>query len=284
MENHKIINASFKYRNLSNLLFKSIVFGLSSLTLIPLVAIFSYMIYKGLSAWNIDLFTQLPQPVGSAHSGISNAILGSLQIISIASLIAIPLGIAIGIYLYEFKKDRLNMWVRLSMNILQGVPSIIIGIVSYVWIVLPLNSFSALSGGIALSIMMLPVIARSTEETMALVPNTYKEASLALGVPYFKTIRKVILKCAKNGINTGIILSLARITGETAPLLFTAFGNQFMSLNPFKPINAIPLVIFNYATSPYKEWQDIAWGAALLLILFIFILSIGAKILGKKHE
>ena len=285
MENNKELSLNnLRYRKTCNALCNGTIYFLSSLSLLPLICIFSYIIYNGFKAWNIDLFTQLPKPVGSDHSGISNAIIGSAEIIAIACVIAIPLGIIIGIYLYEFKKDRLSTYVRLCMDVLQGIPSIVIGIVAYVWIVLPLNSFSSLSGGLALAMMMLPVIARSTEETMNLVPQTYKEAALALGVPYFKTIRKVVLKSARSGISSGIILSIARISGETAPLLFTAFGNQFMSINPLKPINALPLVIFNYATSPFTEWQNIAWGAALFLILFIFILSIGTKLINRHYD
>ncbi|MEK9656851.1 MAG: phosphate ABC transporter permease PstA [bacterium] len=271
-------------RKAFDLCFVGLVYLFSSLIFLPLIAIFVYMVMKGLPALSFDLLTHLPRPVGSEYSGISNAIVGSLILIAIASLIAVPLGILIGIHLYEYKQARMTDILRLCMDVLQGVPSIIVGIVVYVWVVLPLNSFSALSGGIALALMMLPVIARSTEETMNLILPTYKEAALALGVPYYTAVFKVVLRSAGSGVLTGIVLSVARIAGETAPLLFTAFGNQFMSYNVFKPILALPLLIFNYATSPYEEWQAIAWGAALLLILFIFMLSIGVKLLSYEKK
>jgi phosphate transport system permease protein len=187
-------------------------------------------------------------------------------------------GIFAGIYLSQQKAGKFPYLTRLSVEILQGIPSIVIGIIGYLWVVVPFASFSALSGGIALAIMMLPVIVISTEETLKLIPDTLKEASLALGVPYYRTILKVILPSGLSGIVTGIILGISRIAGETAPLLFTAFGSPFMSLNVFKPMNSLPLIIFNYAASPYPEWHALAWGASLVLIVFVFSLNVISKV------
>ena len=170
------------------------------------------------------------------------------------------------------------------MEILQGIPSIVIGIIAYAWIVITLGTFSAFSGGIALSIMMLPVIVRATEETLKLIPDTLKEASLSLGVPYYRTILKVILPAGASGIATGVLISVARIAGETAPLLFTAFGNPFMEMNVLKPVNSLPLLIFNYATSPYPEWHALAWGASFVLVFFVLALNFFAKVVTRKWK
>ena len=172
--------------------------------------------------------------------------------------------------------------VRICVEILQGIPSIVIGITAYLWIVVPLGGFSALSGGIALALMMLPMIVRSTEETLKLIPHSLKEASLGLGVPYYRTMIKIIVPAGFNGILTGILLGVARVAGETAPLLFTAFGNPFMNLNVAQPVNSLPLIIYNYATSPYADWQQIAWGASLVLLLFVLCLSILTRTLIKR--
>jgi phosphate transport system permease protein len=222
--------------------------------------------------------------MGEAGGGISNALAGSGILVLIASLISIPLGILAGIYLSEYRKVRFAYFSRLSVEILQGIPSIVIGIIAYIWIVLPMGSFSALSGGVALGIMMLPVIVMSTEETLKLIPDPLKEASLALGVPYPRTILKVILPAGLSGIGTGVILGIARIGGETAPLLFTAFGSPFMGLDIFKPVNSLPLLIFNYATSPYPEWHTLAWGASFVLVVFILSLNILAKMVTRKWK
>jgi len=206
------------------------------------------------------------------------------MLIVIACSIAIPLGAFAGIYLSERKERKLAYLVSLSVEILQGIPSIVIGIIAYAWIVITLGTFSALSGGIALSIMMLPVIVRATEETLKLIPDTLKEASLSLGVPYYRTILKVILPAGASGIATGVLISVARVAGETAPLLFTAFGNPFMEMNILKPVNSLPLLIFNYATSPYPEWHALAWGASFVLVFFVLALNFFTKIITRKWK
>jgi len=216
--------------------------------------------------------------------GISNALVGTLMLIAISCSVSIPFGVFAGIYLSERKEGKLSFLVRLSAEILQGIPSIVIGIIVYAWVVISMGTFSALSGGIALGIMMLPVIVSATEETLKLIPDTLKEASLSLGVPYSRTILKVILPAGMSGIVTGILLSVARIAGETAPLLFTAFGNPFMEVNIFKPINSLPLLIFNYATSPYPEWHALAWGASFVLVVFVLLLNVTTKVVTKRWK
>ncbi len=212
------------------------------------------------------------------------AIVGTLMLVMISGVCSLPLGIGAGIYLAEHKQGSLSSAVRLCVEILQGVPSIVIGIIAYVWIVMPLRTFSALSGGVALGIMMLPIIVRSTEETLKLIPESLKEAALAIGVPYYKTILKVIVPAGLSGIVSAIIISVARVAGETAPLLFTAFGNPFMNTNIFKPMNSLPLVVFNYAASPYPEWHALAWGASLVLAVLVLTLNVVAKVLTKKWK
>jgi phosphate transport system permease protein len=273
---------SLKKRLLKQTIFKCVIYTLSGLLVLPLLFIFFYIIKQGLPAFSLDFFTNLPVPVGELGGGISNAIMGSLLLLLIASLIAIPLGLLIGIYLSEHKQGRLSEITRLSIDTLQGIPSIVMGIIAYVWIVVPLGSFSVISGGFALSLIMLPVVTKSTEETLKLIPSTLKEGALALGAPYYLTMLKVILPTGKNSIISGILLGIARISGETAPLLFTAFGNPFMNLSLTRPVNSLPLLIFNYATSPYQEWQTLAWGASLLLVLFILGLSILSKMVVKR--
>ncbi|NOY09193.1 MAG: phosphate ABC transporter permease PstA [Spirochaetes bacterium] len=274
----------FKLRKLKNKVFKYFLYFLSGLSIIPLILIILHIIKNGISAVNIKFFTSMPKPVGESGGGILNAIVGTLMLVTIASVMAIPVGISTGIYLNEHRKNRLSYYIQLSAEVLQSIPSIVIGIVAWIWIVLPMGHFSALSGGIALGIMMLPTIIKSTEETLKLIPHSLKEASLALGVPYYKTILKVLLPASLSGIVTGILIGIARIAGETAPLLFTAFGNPFLNFSITKPVASLPLLIFNYATSPYDDWHKIAWGASLVLITFIFTLNIFTRLFTKKYK
>lgn len=275
---------NLKKRKIKNNIFKLIVFSFSIFLAIPLFLILFYIFKQGISSINWDFIFSLPKPVGETGGGIANAIIGTFLLMIIASVIAIPLGITIGIFLNEFKKSRLLYFVRLCVDILQGTPSVVVGLIAYLWIVKSMGSFSALSGGIALCIMMLPVIITTTEETLKLLPSSLKESSYALGVPYYSTILRVVLPSALNGIVTGIMLSLARIAGETAPLLFTAFGSPFMNLNVMKPISSLPHIIFTYATSPYNEFHSLAWGASFILILFVLIMNISAKLIAKRWK
>ncbi len=276
---------SIARRKAENIIFKGTVISLSLLTVIPLILILFFVAKKGISSIDMNFFFSLPKPVGQEGGGISNAIVGTLLLIALTCLLSIPLGILCGVFLAENRGSRLSFWVRLWVEVLQGVPSIVMGIIAYVWIVRPLKGlFSAFAGSVALSIMMLPMVIKATEETVKLVPITLKEASMSLGVPYYKTVLRVILPVSTSGILTGILIGVSRIAGETAPLLFTAFGNQFMNYNIFKPVNALPLLIYRYATSPYKDWQNIAWGASLFLILFILGVNFIASGIAKKWK
>ncbi|MEO5908651.1 MAG: phosphate ABC transporter permease PstA, partial [Ginsengibacter sp.] len=271
-------------RNKKNKIFKGIIIAGTIISTLPLLLILFYIFKQGITAINWDFFTNLPKPVGETGGGVANALVGSILILLVSCVLAIPIGIIIGIYLSEVAKSRLAYFSRLAVDVLQGIPSIVIGIIIYEWIVRPMGGFSAFSGSVALALMMLPSIVKSTEETLKLLPESLKEASLALGVPYYKTILKIIVPTGIGGIMTGVILSISRVIGETAPLLFTAFGNPFMSTNIFKPISSLPLIIFNYATSPYNDWHQLAWGASMLLILMILILNIITKIVQRKWK
>jgi len=273
-----------KLRIIKDRLFKYIVIVFSLLSFLPLLLILFHITKNGISVINWSFLTELPKPIGEIGGGIYNSIIGSLMLILLSSIISIPLGISAGIYLAEANKGRLSNIINLCIVVLQGTPSIVIGIITYLWVVAPLGGFSALSGGIALSIMMLPVIIKSTEETLKLIPYHLKEASLALGVPYYKTILKVILPTGISGIMTGILLSVARITGETAPLLFTAFGNQFLNYNIFKPIDSLPYRIFYYAMSPYPEWHGFAWGASFILVVIVLAFNLIARGVSAKWK
>ncbi len=271
-------------RHLKNVVFKGAVIALTFIAILPLFFILYYIIAKGVSSISWSFLTHLPKPVGETGGGILNAIVGSAIIILMASVIAIPFSIAMGVYLNEFPKTRLASITRLGVDVLQGVPSIVIGIVIYEWLVKPLGGFSAISGGVALALMMVPPIVKATEETLKRIPAGLKEASLSLGASYYQTTVRALLPAAMSGILSGTILSIARISGETAPLLFTAFGSPFLNTNVTKPMSSIPLLIFNYAISPYEEWQKLAWGASLVLIVFILTLNIITKIAERKWK
>ena len=238
----------------------------------PLVAIFAYLIYTGASSLNLAFFTQIPKPVGESGGGMANAIVGSGVLLALGSLIGVPIGIAAGIYLAEYGRGaRLANLVRFTADVLNGVPSIVMGIAIYALIVVPQKHFSALAGGVALGFMMIPTITRTTEEMLLMVPNAVREAALGLGVPNWRSVLSITLKTASPGVITGCMLAFARVAGETAPLLFTALGNQFWSTSFGEPIAALPLQIYVYAISPYREWHRLAWAGALVLILLIVL-------------
>jgi phosphate transport system permease protein len=278
------MSVQIKYRIGKSTFFQALTVVLACSIVIPLIAILVYIIKAGITKINWHFLTNLPKPVGEVGGGIANALLGSIIIIAVASLIAIPFGILCGIYLSENKKSKLAYWSRLCIDILQGVPSIVIGIVAYFWLVKPLGGFSALSGSVALAIMMLPIIVRSTEETLKLLPDSLREAAFALGMPFHRVILKVILPCGISGILSGVMLSVARVAGETAPLLFTAFGNPYLSTNILKPMQSLPLLIFNYATSPYNDWHDLAWGASCILLIWVLLLNIFTKLITRRWK
>ncbi|MBV9574461.1 MAG: phosphate ABC transporter permease PstA [Acidobacteriales bacterium] len=239
------------------------------LVLLPLGAIFGYLIYKGVGSLNWAFLTQTPQPAGEPGGGMANAIAGSALILLIASAMGIPIGIGAGIYLAEYGRNRFGDAIRFTADVLNGVPSIIVGIVAYALVVLAQGHFSALAGGVALGIMMIPTIARTTEEMLLLVPNTVREAAYGLGVPQWRTTLSITLRTATSGIVTGVMLAFARAAGETAPLLFTTLGNTYWNWKVSQPTAALPLQIFTYAISPYDEWHRQAWAGALILIVLI---------------
>jgi phosphate transport system permease protein len=251
---------------------------------IPLLFILGFIIKAGITKINWHFLVNVPKPVGETGGGIANALVGSILIIFCASLIAVPIGILAGIYLSENGKSRLAYWCRLCVDILQGVPSIVIGIIAYFWLVKPLGGFSALSGSVALAIMMLPIVIRSTEETLKLLPSSLQEAAFALGMPFHRVMFKVVVPVGISGILSGVMLAIARITGETAPLLFTAFGNPYLSFNITKPMQSLPHMIYDYATSPYDDWKNLAWGASVILLLWVLLLNIFTKLITRKWK
>jgi phosphate transport system permease protein len=243
--------------------------GAVVLVLLPLGAVFGYLIYKGIGSINWAFLTQTPKPVGETGGGMANAIAGSAWILLIASSMGVPIGIGAGIYLAEYGRNRLGNIIRFTADVLNGVPSIVVGIVAYGIVVLTQGHFSALAGGVALAIMMIPTIARTTEEMLLLVPNTVREAAYGLGVSRWRTTLSITLRTATSGVITGVMLAFARVAGETAPLLFTAFGNQYWNWKINQPTAALSLQIFTYAISPFDEWHRQAWAGALILIVLI---------------
>lgn len=272
-----------RWRKIKSALASGLSMLAALLVITPLALVFFYLLQKGAGSINWNFFTQLPKPVGEAGGGMANAIAGTGELLGIASLIGIPVGVLGGVYLSEYGTARSNWWLRFVADILNGVPSITWGVVVYGLVVLRFKSFSAYAGGLALGFMMIPLIMRTTEEVLLLVPNGYREASLALGISRWKTIVHIVMKTASKGIITGILLALARIAGETAPLLFTAFGNRFWNRNLAEPIAALPLQIFSYAISPYEDWHRQAWAGALVLVVGIFVINVLVRFLTRDR-
>ena len=275
-------NFTFYRRKTTNVVMLSISFISAILTIMPLVLVFYYTIAKGITHLNIDFFTKLPTPVDVPGGGMVNAIVGTLILIGIGGAIGIPIGIFAGTYLAEFGKNKFATIVRFLSDVLSGIPSIVVGVVAWTLVVVPMKSFSALAGGIALAILMIPTITRTTEEMIKLVPDSFREAGLALGIPKWKTTLRIVLKTASKGIATGVLLGLARAAGETAPLLFTALGNRFWSTNVFQPIASLTVYIYEYAKSPFQSWNEQAWTAALVLILLISLFSLIFRIITRS--
>jgi phosphate transport system permease protein len=254
------------------------------LALIPLVLIFIYVIKQGFSSLNWDFFTKMPKPVGEPGGGMANAMLGTLWLIGIAAIFAIPVGIIAGVYLSEYRGSRFASLVRFTADVLNGVPSIVIGIFAYGLAVLPVHRFSALAGGLALGFMMIPIITRTTEELLNLVPPTLREGALALGATRARAAFGVMVPAALPGIMTGILVALARIAGETAPLLFTSFNNRYFTTRLDQPIASLTVQVYTYAISPYDDWHRQAWAGALVLVAFVFIFSVLARVVTRRLE
>ncbi len=269
------------WRKIKSGLASAIAFISAVLVITPLALVFFHLVINGASSVNWDFFTKLPAPVGAIGGGMANAILGSLELLALAGAIGIPIGVLGGVYLAEYGSARINSVLRFLADVLNGVPSITWGVVVYGLVVLRFKGFSAYAGGLALGLIMIPLILRTTEEVVLLVPNGYREAALALGVSRWKTIVHIVMKTASKGIITGILLALARVGGETAPLLFTAFGNRFWNHSLSQPIAALPLQIFTYAISPYDDWHRQAWAGALVLVTGIFCVNILVRFLTR---
>lgn len=253
------------------------------LAVVPLASLLAYVAAKGLGGLSWTVFTELPGPVGETGGGFGNAILGSLYLVGLACLAGIPVGVLAGVYLAEFGDNRFGRIVRFSADVMSGVPSIAVGIFVYTLVVLSMRRFSALAGGVALAILMLPTVTRTTEELVRLVPDSLREAGLALGVPKRRVILRVVLRTGAPGIATGIMLAVARAAGETAPLLFTAFNNRFWSASLDRPIGSLPVQIYTYAVSPYDDWHRQAQAAALVLVAMVFVLNVGARLLTRAR-
>jgi phosphate transport system permease protein len=249
-----------------------------------LFLILGYLIINGGHSLNLNFFTQLPKPVGETGGGMANAIVGSLKLLLLAALMGLPIGLLAGIYLAEFGGKTFSFVVRYVTDLLNGVPSIVIGIFAYALVVLPVKHFSALAGGVALGIMVIPITVRSTEEFLRGVPNSMREAAMALGASKWKTIATVVLPAASGGILTGMLLALARVAGETAPLLFTAFGNRYWGQGWGQPIASLPVMIYTYAISPYDDWHRQAWAAGLVLLLLVLLSNLGARFILAKSK
>lgn len=253
--------------------------------LLPLFFILADLIVKGAGSLSVDFFTKMPAPAGETGGGVAHAIVGTLIIVGTASLIGLPVGVAAGIYCAEYPGSRLTWVTRFVADVMNGTPSIVVGVFAWAWIVATQKHFSALAGSAALAMLMIPMVLRTTEEMIKLVPNSLREAALALGYPRWRTSLAVVVRTTLPGIVTGSLLAVARIAGETAPLLFTALGSQYMGLDVNQPMAALPLTVFTYATGPYEEWHRYAWAAALVLIMVVFVLSLGARLaIGRRFN
>jgi len=250
----------------------------------PLFLIIYFLLARGFGSIDWNFFTQLPKPTGEIGGGMANAIVGTLVLLAMASVVGVPLGVLGGIYLAEYGSERGNNWLRFAADVLNGVPSIVWGMVVYLMLVVPFKGYSAYAGGVALGLMMVPLVVRTSEEVLVLVPQSYREAAMALGVARWKVIMVIVVRTALKGIMTGIIVALARIAGETAPLLFTVLGNTFWSHSLKEPISALPLQIFAYAISPYDDWHRQAWAGALVLMALILALNITVRVLSRDRK
>ncbi|MBJ6801077.1 phosphate ABC transporter permease PstA [Geomonas propionica] len=271
-------------RKMKNHLMSFVMLACTLAVLIPLGLIFFHIVKMGISSLSLDFFTHIPAPTGEPGGGMANGMLGSLIMIGGASLIGLPIGILGAIYLSEFGGSKISTLIRFAADVLSGTPSIITGMVAYTLLVVPMKGFSGLAGSIALAMIMIPIVLRTTEEQLKMVPGSLREASLALGVPFWRTSLKVTLRSALSGVLTGILLAVARIAGETAPLLFTALGNQFWSKNVMQPMAALPLQIFSFAIAPYEDWHKLAWAGALVLVTVMFALSLTARYFGRTRQ
>ncbi len=249
--------------------------GFASLVaILPLLFILYFVFLRGLAGLNLSFFTELPKPVGETGGGLGNAVLGTLVLVTTGSMIGVPIGIAAGVYLSEFKRSRYSDYLRSSVELLAGVPSIILGIFAYAVIVVPMKGFSAFAGSLALSVILIPTVAKTTEEVLKLVPDHIREAGLALGLPRWRVILSVVLYGSRSGVLTGVMLGIARISGESAPLLFTALNSQYWPKGIFQPISSLPVQIYTYAISPFDEWTQLAWTGSMVLVILVLVTNL----------
>ena len=265
-------------------LMAGVMFGCSIAVMAPLFFVLYFLVREGASSIDWNFFVQLPKPTGVEGGGMANAIVGTIELLAMAAVLGVPFGVLGGIYLAEFGSERTSYWIRFAADVLNGVPSIVWGMVIYAMLVVPFKTFSAYAGGVALGLMMIPLVMRTTEEVLILVPQSYREAGLALGIARWKIIMVIVVRAAMKGIVTGVLIALARVSGETAPLLFTALGNNFWNHSLKDPISALPLQIFAYATSAYDDWHRQAWAGALVLILMILCLNILVRFLSRDRK
>ncbi|MHB1050196.1 MAG: phosphate ABC transporter permease PstA [Bacteroidota bacterium] len=273
----------FRYRKIKNFVMYGLCVASVLLALVPLTLIFYHTISLGMEALTIDFFTELPKPVGEPGGGLANAIVGTLILVGLGSVIGLPIGILSGVYLSEYGNNLFGTVVRFMTDVLNGVPSIVTGVVAYTIVVLPMKHFSAYAGGFALGILMIPIVTRTTEEMLRTVPNSYREAALALGIPQWKTTLRIIMPTALGGIVTGIMLAVARAAGETAPLLFTALNNRFWHTTLEQPIASLTVFIYNYGVSPFEDWIAQAWAGALVLMMLVLIFSLAVRIATRQR-
>lgn len=278
-------SSSFMQRKAIDITVK-IIGSISAVTgILVLLWILWVVFQKGFSAWNIPFFTEVPTPPGVEGGGLANAITGTIIITLIATFIGVPFGLMTGIYLAEFGTNtRLGKAVRFTITVTMGVPSIIVGLFIYTILVMPFGHFSAIAGSMALAVIMFPIVSRTTEDMLSLVPNSLREAALSLGIPRWRATISIVMKAARSGLMTGILLAVARISGETAPILFTAMNSQFWMNSLNEPVANLTVTIYNYAMSPYDDWQTMAWGAALLILCTVLVLNIGARVFMRETK
>ncbi|HVU09308.1 MAG TPA: phosphate ABC transporter permease PstA [Verrucomicrobiae bacterium] len=278
-----MVASNHNWRKFKNAFMQTLAFACAIVVIAPLLLVFYHLVKEGFTSINWAFFTQLPKPVGEIGGGMGNAIVGTFILLAQAAVVGVPVGVLGGVYLSEYGSSKLNWWIRFAADILNGVPSITWGIVVYALLVVPMHTFSALAGGAVLGLMMSPLVMRTTEEVLQLVPNGYREAALALGIAKWKTIVQIVLRTATKGIVTGVLLALARVAGETAPLLFTALGNRFWAHGLTEPIAALPLQIFAYAISPYDDWHRQAWAGALVLLVLVLFINVSVRVLTRDR-
>lgn len=271
------------WRKFKNAFMQTLTFVCAVLVILPLVLVFYHLVKEGFGALNWDFFTKLPKAVGEKGGGMANAIVGTFILLGQAALFGVPIGVLGGVYLSEYGGRKFNWWIRFAADILNGVPSITWGVVVYGLIVVPMHGPSALAGGVVLGMMMIPLVMRTTEEVLQLVPGGYREAALALGIAKWKTTVQIVLRTALKGIVTGVLLAMARVAGETAPLIFTAFGNLGWAHSLKEPIAAMPLLIFNYAISPYEDWHRQAWAGAFVLLMLVLAINVSVRVLTRDR-